>query len=108
TCSSRYHKMHPLDMHHLSLPDALPISPSAWSCDRYSRGERAGKRMFHLSIRFSRWVRVAFRPGPLPSPLPGPSPTPLPPPPGPRPEEHTSELQSPDHLVSRLLLENKK
>src|SRR5258708_12343148 len=25
-----------------------------------------------------------------------------------RSEEHTSELQSPDHLVSRLLLENKK
>src|SRR5258708_18383115 len=26
----------------------------------------------------------------------------------PRSEEHTSELQSPDHLVCRLLLENKK
>src|SRR5258708_13010788 len=25
-----------------------------------------------------------------------------------RPEEHTSELQSPDHLVCRLLLEKKK
>src|SRR5258708_24890596 len=30
-----------------------------------------------------------------------------PPPPG-RSEEHTSELQSPDHLVCRLLLEKKK
>src|SRR5438552_14324539 len=29
-------------------------------------------------------------------------------PPGPRSEEHTSELQSPDHLVCRLLLEKKK
>src|SRR5947208_16730216 len=27
---------------------------------------------------------------------------------GPRSEEHTSELQSPDHLVCRLLLEKKK
>src|SRR5258708_26847646 len=31
----------------------------------------------------------------------------FPPPPG-RSEEHTSELQSPDHLVCRLLLEKKK
>src|SRR5215216_7678144 len=30
-----------------------------------------------------------------------------PPPPRPRSEEHTSELQSPDHLVCRLLLEKK-
>src|SRR5258708_30461255 len=30
------------------------------------------------------------------------------PPPAPRSEEHTSELQSPDHLVCRLLLEKKK
>src|SRR5258708_27243446 len=29
-------------------------------------------------------------------------------PPGARSEEHTSELQSPDHLVCRLLLEKKK
>src|SRR5258708_12483935 len=29
-------------------------------------------------------------------------------PPGRRSEEHTSELQSPDHLVCRLLLEKKK
>src|SRR5258708_24580570 len=28
--------------------------------------------------------------------------------PNPRSEEHTSELQSPDHLVCRLLLEKKK
>src|SRR5258708_20636894 len=30
------------------------------------------------------------------------------PPPQPRSEEHTSELQSPDHLVCRLLLEKKR
>src|SRR5438552_12156706 len=43
---------------------------------------------------------------------PEPGPPRLPPPgPGPgqvRSEEHTSELQSPDHLVCRLLLEKKK
>src|SRR5690348_18138054 len=33
---------------------------------------------------------------------------PLPPPSGRRSEEHTSELQSPVHLVCRLLLEKKK
>src|SRR5258708_29193152 len=32
----------------------------------------------------------------------------LTPPPSARSEEHTSELQSPDHLVCRLLLEKKK
>src|SRR5207244_10443669 len=39
--------------------------------------------------------------GPLPFDLPAPG-DPL------RSEEHTSELQSPDHLVCRLLLEKKK
>src|SRR5258708_17285154 len=38
-------------------------------------------------------------------PWPAPTPPPLPPS---RSEEHTSELQSPDHLVCRLLLEKKK
>src|SRR5258708_29811331 len=56
-----------------------------------------------------------FRPPPappLPPPVPG-APDPPPPPTGravpepPRSEEHTSELQSPDHLVCRLLLEKK-
>src|SRR5947208_9122305 len=39
-----------------------------------------------------------------------PAPAPRAPTPGsaPRSEEHTSELQSPDHLVCRLLLEKKK
>src|SRR5258708_13116019 len=40
----------------------------------------------------------------------GPRPAAVPPSPqmGERSEEHTSELQSPDHLVCRLLLEKKK
>src|SRR5258708_23718126 len=37
-----------------------------------------------------------------------PTPAPLPAPNVARSEEHTSELQSPDHLVCRLLLEKKK
>src|SRR5258708_13240655 len=36
------------------------------------------------------------------------APSPRPAPPLTRSEEHTSELQSPDHLVCRLLLEKKK
>src|SRR5258708_36305199 len=46
----------------------------------------------------------------VPAPA-GRSRAPAAPPPGPgcnRSEEHTSELQSPDHLVCRLLLEKKK
>src|SRR5438552_14953882 len=49
-------------------------------------------------------------PAPPPPPPPAPVPPPPPPPPAPPPgrsEEHTSELQSPDHLVCRLLLEKK-
>src|SRR5258708_26543092 len=42
----------------------------------------------------------------LPQPPPRPSPRRVRSPP--RSEEHTSELQSPDHLVCRLLLEKKK
>src|SRR5258708_11588002 len=69
--------------------------------------------------RFShRLVAIWFRRNPN-----SPSAPPLPPPaknppalsksppaltPPPRSEEHTSELQSPDHLVCRLLLEKKK
>src|SRR5258708_26939548 len=51
---------------------------------------------------------------PPPPPPPKVAPQPAPPPPPPplpavhRSEEHTSELQSPDHLVCRLLLEKKK
>src|SRR5258708_29107630 len=42
------------------------------------------------------------------SKIPTPFPTSYPPPIRKRSEEHTSELQSPDHLVCRLLLEKKK
>src|SRR5258708_26160342 len=71
------------EIYTLSLHDALPIS----------RGERvASFRSHHPSRRrppgFLRWRRRKN--------------------PGGRSEEHTSELQSPDHLVCRLLLEKKK
>src|SRR5258708_40070967 len=68
------------EIYTLSLHDALPIS----ECSR-RRGEIARRR----SVRAA-WKRYAPRRAPA------------------RSEEHTSELQSPDHLVCRLLLEKKK
>src|SRR5258708_11358398 len=70
------------EIYTLSLHDALPICPRDL--------ERAGAAVGGAQIRQSRsseWTD----PGP-----------------GDRSEEHTSELQSPDHLVCRLLLEKKK
>src|SRR5947208_6643467 len=81
----------PTEIYTLSLHDALPI------CTR-GKGPRSS---------------LARGPGPSK----GPATRPRGPPPGrasrrsrglPRSEEHTSELQSPDHLVCRLLLEKKK
>src|SRR5438552_9661380 len=76
------------EIHTLSLHDALPISSSsaasrvrAVSCTTCTARDRSGSG----SARLSRATRVARRS-----------------------EEHTSELQSPDHLVCRLLLEKKK
>src|SRR5258708_30603778 len=76
------------EIYTLSLHDALPISD-----DRVGRRQRADGVS---SGRFSRWTkpvrqREVSQPGA-----------------GHRSEEHTSELQSPDHLVCRLLLEKKK
>src|SRR5207244_11615740 len=71
----------PPDIYTLSLHDALPISSAPLLFPRAPpRPARA-------------WLRAA-----LAKPRPG----------RPRSEEHTSELQSPDHLVCRLLLEKKK
>src|SRR5258708_40339376 len=66
------------EIYTLSLHDALPISSHA----RRSRRGRAGEPPWGGTGTFGK--------GPL------------------RSEEHTSELQSPDHLVCRLLLEKKK
>src|SRR5258708_8577645 len=67
------------EIYTLSLHDALPICSSTSS--RRARGS------------------AARRPSSSRAPSPAPSR---------RSEEHTSELQSPDHLVCRLLLEKKK
>src|SRR5258708_18997163 len=75
------------EIYTLSLHDALPISswshpPSAcrrcWRCCCCRRSQRRHDRQPICPFQF------------------------------PRSEEHTSELQSPDHLVCRLLLEKKK
>src|SRR5438552_11081534 len=73
----------------LSLHDALPISCSRWARVG-GRSSTPRRRTFAPSI-------AHFGPGGQSSS----SPTR-------RSEEHTSELQSPDHLVCRLLLEKKK
>src|SRR5690606_42012924 len=68
------------DIYPLSLHDALPISPTE-AC--------------------SLWLPAARQP--IPSPVFPPRPWRVP-----RSEEHTSELQSRENLVCRLLLEKKK
>src|SRR5258708_39050985 len=72
------------EIYTLSLHDALPI---------YTRAEQG---LRSRQMRASMPARSPSRPG-CPH-LAGPK----------RSEEHTSELQSPDHLVCRLLLEKKK
>src|SRR5690348_10179414 len=75
------------EIYTLSLHDALPICTS----------------------RTNRPRRLPVRCGESPPRAPGPAlPLPAPAAPAPRSEEHTSELQSPVHLVCRLLLEKKK
>src|SRR5258708_9182011 len=74
------------EIYTLSLHDALPISMGPWIETDVDLGkmETIVKVNGKESNRFhtpSRWFRS---------------------------EEHTSELQSPDHLVCRLLLEKKK
>src|SRR5258708_33427425 len=71
------------EIYTLSLHDALPISPGSpvgtdWRLPRWPSRGRHP----HRSSRGPPWEA--------------------------RSEEHTSELQSPDHLVCRLLLEKKK
>src|SRR5438552_16281273 len=75
----------------LSLHDALPICtgarPRGAPCGRTrSRNARRRPSTSSSTTEPSSWSRARGR----------------------RSEEHTSELQSPDHLVCRLLLEKKK
>src|SRR5258708_39714939 len=69
------------EIYTLSLHDALPISYEPVVPDR-----RGGRRQAAQWIRVRRHHRIRSVS---------------------RSEEHTSELQSPDHLVCRLLLEKK-
>src|SRR5258708_33458435 len=71
------------EIYTLSLHDALPI----YAC----RAARARRRGLGLDSRRQTEGTDRARAAP-----------------GSRSEEHTSELQSPDHLVCRLLLEKKK
>src|SRR5438552_14307845 len=82
----------PTQIYTLSLHDALPIYRN------HDGSDRAGK-LVHLSVEFidihqAEIIVLTSDQLPLVSQD--------------RSEEHTSELQSPDHLVCRLLLEKKK
>src|SRR5258708_21006979 len=74
------------EIYTLSLHDALPIYPAPQGA--LTRGPSAGAR-FKEDAPKSRAIGRLLRTNE-------------------RSEEHTSELQSPDHLVCRLLLEKKK
>src|SRR3712207_8105394 len=89
------------EIYTLSLPDALPISsPADRRSARARRGPPRGRR------RRSAAPRRSSRRSASPAPYAGPG---SPATPGRRrSEEHTSELQSRQYLVCRLLLEKKK
>src|SRR5438552_17186056 len=74
------------EIYTLSLHDALPISHGSVASKRshHARATRKGLASGDRALEPSDVAR------------------------SPRSEEHTSELQSPDHLVCRLLLEKKK
>src|SRR5258708_10863776 len=74
------------EIYTLSLHDALPISSLPPDCPQLLSAVRAA-----IKERTNVWMTVVTVPR---REL--------------RSEEHTSELQSPDHLVCRLLLEKKK
>src|SRR5258708_33494189 len=85
------------EIYTLSLHDALPIFLPMWCqvgrfilCSRDSLGASRDRLYFAPVLRVS-WILLGSV---LEVYL--------------RSEEHTSELQSPDHLVCRLLLEKKK
>src|SRR5438876_8099178 len=77
------------EIYTLSLHDALPISPAPW---RRSRGSAAARPARPAAPPCQPCTRSCCRRSARSSV---------------RSEEHTSELQSPVHLVCRLLLEKK-
>src|SRR5690606_41600645 len=87
--------------HSLSLPDALPISRTGANATsfRLNTSSSASARGDTPNVNGIPAVTVWSATAPAPSPRPsGIS----------RSEEHTSELQSRENLVCRLLLEKKK
>src|SRR5690348_17608996 len=93
----------PTEIYTLSLHDALPIcwpTISTWIRKRARSTSAGAPSITNASSTAARSIRSRFRKvaRPLPAVLPL----------GRRSEEHTSELQSPVHLVCRLLLEKKK
>src|SRR5947208_7601743 len=92
----------PTEIYTLSLHDALPISRERTGRGRSCRNDTAHSCPPMCGRRSAGRIQSAL-PDELPTRIParsGPG--------GHRSEEHTSELQSPDHLVCRLLLEKKK
>src|SRR5258708_22172819 len=78
------------EIYTLSLHDALPIFSSSSRARSSSSSVRGAATALPVQFEISAVRRLFASPR------------------GRRSEEHTSELQSPDHLVCRLLLEKKK
>src|SRR3712207_7406476 len=93
------------EIYTLSLHDALPISVPALGRQAAAAGRAEQRPDDRCAYRRRGHRRRAVRGG-----VPGADPRPdlLTSPPGARSEEHTSELQSRQYLVCRLLLEKKK
>src|SRR3712207_7163009 len=86
------------EIYTLSLHAALPISPSGiWTGTTAASSSSSSLRPSH---RYPPRLRSPSIPTPTSACAPSPPPT--------RSEEHTSELQSRQYLVCRLLLEKKK
>src|SRR5690348_17888978 len=85
------------ELYTLSLHDALPISAARGAARAAARARRARRLALGLHATRAGRVRGAERGRRARADAPG----------GARSEEHTSELQSPVHLVCRLLLEKK-
>src|SRR5438552_8260339 len=86
----------PTEIYTLSLHDALPIcSGTRWKYDRWCSG-MCNLRRFLQCQYTARGASATMAASAVSSGY------------SYRSEEHTSELQSPDHLVCRLLLEKKK
>src|SRR5207244_8673342 len=98
TCCFMNHTRAP-DLHPLSLHDALPIS--------LVRGRLMLPQLWSMSGSVARAAAPATSRGGCPPYCPLTAPRSSTSRPVARSEEHTSELQSPDHLVCRLPLEKK-